>query len=80
MKIFDFLRDDSPYSTMRVTVFLIQVLFFPCFVYTWTYLSITKQMIMNVPDGVIWLVGVTLGFKTLQKGIEVVKKNGTKNT
>ena len=74
MKFFDFLRDDSPYSTMRVATFLIIALFIPCFVTQWTWLSAVKGVLQDIPESVQWLLGILLGAKIIQKGVEFLPK------
>ena len=66
-----FLRDDSPYSTMRIAMLLIIVIFVPCFTYVWVKVSLEIQALAEVPTGVQWLLGVLLGAKIAQKVIEI---------
>lgn len=81
---FDFLRDDSPYSTMRVGVMFTLVLFVPIFVAAFAYAAFSNRAIPDIPDSVNWLLGVVLGGKSAQKAIEIVgdilrKRNGNGN-
>lgn len=73
MKFLEFLRDDSPWSTMRVATFVVIALFVPTFVAIWGYLSVLNHQLQVIPDSVMWLLGVVLGAKTIQKAIEVAQ-------
>lgn len=70
----EFLKDSSPYSTMRVSVFLFNVLFIPSFVFIWVWASLQIKALAIVPDSVIWILGTVLGAKTAQKVVEVTGK------
>lgn len=72
MNFFDFLKDNSPVSTMRIAFLLAIALFIPCFVFQWTWLSAAKGVLQIIPDSVMYLLEVLLGGKVIQKGIEVV--------
>jgi hypothetical protein len=72
-KLFSFLKDDSPYSTMRTAVMLTIGLFIPAFVYQWTDISAKAQRLQDIPESVMWLLGVLLSGKVIQKGIEVAQ-------
>jgi hypothetical protein len=71
--MFNFLRDDSPWSTMRVATFLTIALFVPTFVAAWGYLSFKIGQLQVIPDSVMWLLGVLLGAKVAQKAVEAVQ-------
>lgn len=70
----DFLREDSPVSTMRLSVMLFNVLYIPSFVFIWVYSSLQIKELADVPDSVIWILGTVLGAKTAQKIVEVTGK------
>jgi hypothetical protein len=72
MKFSDFFREDSPYSSMRLAAVGSTILFVPCFVFLWTWLSYWNRELTVIPDSVMWFLGVLLGVKTLQKGVEVI--------
>ena len=79
MKISDFLRDDSPYSSMRVAFWIFTMLFVPSFVAVWVWLCIRAVSLVDVPAGITFLIMTVLGGKVAQKGVEVykdVKSNG----
>lgn len=70
----EFLREDSQYSTMRIAMMFIIVLFIPWFVYVWVTISLATNVLAIIPDSVQWLIGLVLGAKAVQKGIEIVPK------
>jgi len=55
--IFDVLRDDSPYSTMRAALLYFQFMFVPAFLYVWAKISIHNWQIA-APElvGVLFLI------------------------
>lgn len=74
MNFLNFLREDSPWSMMRVATFLTIIMFVPAFVYQWAQISGAKQQLQEIPEGVMWLLGVLLSGKVIQKGIEIAGK------
>jgi len=72
MKLLEFLKDNSPISTMRIAFILSITLFIPCFVIQWTWISAVKGVLQTIPDSVMYLLEVLLGGKIAQKGIEVI--------
>lgn len=66
-----FLRDDSPYSTMRIAVIFIIALFMPWFVYVWVVISLKTVTVAVIPESVQWLLGIPLSIKTAQKALEM---------
>ena len=72
MGMWDFLKDDSPYSTMRLVTFLVTVTFIPPFVVVWTYISLHTGVVADIPSGVTTLFGYLFGFKAVQKFAEVL--------
>lgn len=68
----DFLKEDNSFSTMRVAVIALIILFFPAFVGVWSYLCIKTLVMIDIPSGVIWLLGVILGAKSTQKLLEIL--------
>ena len=67
----NFLKKNSPYGTMSVLVVFVTVLFFIPFVSLWTWFSISKGVLQEIPDNVVWLITVLIGGKGLQKTIDV---------
>lgn len=59
--MFDFLRADSPYSTTRVAIMFTNTLFIPVFVSMWAWISYKRQLLQDIPNGVLWLLGGLLG-------------------
>jgi hypothetical protein len=72
MKFSDFFREDSPYSSMRLAAIGSTILFIPCFIFLWTWISYWSFRLTPIPDSVMWFLGVLLGVKTAQKGVEVL--------
>ena len=72
-KVFDFLRNDSPYGSVRVAMIVSIFLFIPSFVVTWTYLSWRLMALQVIPESVMFFLMVLLGFKTAEKGIEMLQ-------
>ena len=72
--LIQFLREDSPYSTMRVAFVFIIIMFIPAFTYTWVQISFQIKALAVIPESVQWLLGVIFGAKTAQKGLEVLPK------
>jgi hypothetical protein len=70
----DFLKDTSPFSTMRLSMILILVLFVPGFVWVWISISMKTGILATIPDSVCWLLGILLGAKIAQKVVEIVPK------
>lgn len=73
-KLFACLREDSPYSTMRVATLGVIALYTPAFIYQWTMISAKLQALQEIPDSWQWLLGILLGAKFLQKGVELLPK------
>lgn len=73
MAIGDFFRDDSPYSSYR----LLQFIFFLFFSLGWGYVTVRTRLLADVPVGLQVVVGLLLGGKVLQKGIEVYQDKVT---
>ena len=71
--IFDFLRSDNPTSTTRVSIFITTILFIPTFVVVWAMVSLHWQQLQEVPQGVVWLMGVLLGSGVAKAGVEAVQ-------
>lgn len=69
----DFFRDDTPYSSMR----LIQFIFFFLFSVGWAIVTIRTKLLADVPLGLQVVVGLLLGGKVLQKGIEAYQSKVT---
>ncbi len=67
MKFTDFFRDDAPYSSLR----LLQFIFFLLFSIGWIYVTLRTKLMADIPIGLQVVVGLLLGGKVLQKGIEV---------
>ena len=74
MNILNFLSDDSPWSTMRVAMFLTIGLFVPAFVYIWTKTSLEEGVLQVIPESVMWLLGTILTAKVAQKAVEIAGK------
>ena len=70
MKLSDFLREDSPYSSMRLSILIIQLLFLPAFAVIWSIISLRTGVVQEIPQGILWVIGLTLGMKTIQKKFE----------
>jgi len=70
MKLSDFLREDSPYSSMRLSILIIQLLFLPAFAVVWSIISLRTGVVQEIPQGILWVIGLTLGMKTIQKKFE----------
>ncbi len=67
---FNFLKEDSSFSTMRVATIGIIILFIPVFVVCWSYVSFANKALADIPDGVNLLLTVVLGAKAIQKFAE----------
>jgi hypothetical protein len=67
-----FLREDSKFSTMRVATFWVIALYTPIFIYQWQAISAKLQVLQEIPESWQWLLGILLGAKVVQKGIEVL--------
>ena len=72
----DFFKDDSPYSSYR----LLQFIFFLLFSLGWAYVTIRTRLLADVPMGLQVVIGLLLGGKVLQKGIEVYQDKVTPKT
>jgi glucan phosphoethanolaminetransferase (alkaline phosphatase superfamily) len=75
MKLTDFLREDSPYSSMRLSILIIQLLFLPAFAIVWSIISLKTGVVQEIPQGILWIIGLTLGMKTIQKKFESDNQN-----
>jgi len=80
---FDFLKDSSPYSTMRVLAFGIGFPFGIFFACSWLYLTIVRTQLQDVPATVMDFLLVVFGAKVAQKMVEgvvdVMKKKKEEN-
>ena len=77
--IYDLLRDDKPFSSLRY----IQFLFFTLFSIGWFIVTLTSKppALADIPEGLQVTIGLLLTGKVLQKGVEVYqdisnRKNG----
>lgn len=61
-------------SSMRLVVVLGGGLFLLCLCAAWTYVSIQKVELAQIPSGVIFLLTTLLGLKTVQSGIEISRE------
>lgn len=73
MKFTDFFRDDAPYSSLR----LLQFIFFLLFSIGWIFVTLRTKLMADIPIGLQVVVGLFLGGKVLQKGIEVYQARVT---
>ena len=69
----DFFRDDRPHSSYR----LLQFIFFLLFSLGWIYVTVRTKLMADIPVGLQVVVGLMLGGKVLQKGIEVYQDRVT---
>lgn len=67
-----FLRDDSPYSLLRLGVTFILLTFWPPFLVLWVWFSIKTMTLVAIPPSIQWLLGIAFGAKAGQKVIEVL--------
>lgn len=66
----DFLKDNSPYSTMRVLAFGVGFPFGIFFACSWLYLTIVRSQLQDVPTTVMDFLLVVFGAKVAQKVVE----------
>jgi hypothetical protein len=68
-KLFDFLKDDSPYSTIRLAITYFTILFVPVYLYVWATISIQGKSIQE-PSLTGFLFLCIFFFKMMEKRIE----------
>jgi len=68
-RIFDFLKDDSPYSTMRLAITYFTVLFVPSYLYVWAKISLEAKSVQE-PALTGFLFLCIFFFKMMEKRIE----------
>lgn len=67
-----FLREDSPYSLLRLGVMFILFTFWPPFLILWIWFSISSMTLVAIPPSIQWLLGIAFGAKAGQKAMEVL--------
>jgi len=60
MKFSDFFRADSPLSSTRLGTIGSIILFIPCFVASWTWLSLSKGALQEIPNSVMVFLTVLI--------------------
>jgi hypothetical protein len=71
LKIMQFFKENSSLSSMRG----VMITWCMGVLGVWGYLSLDKGALMEIPESVVFLVGILVTGKYLQKGVEVTSSD-----